>query len=254
MSIELTFTAIITKASGTGLQVVAPLAQVAGTQAVVGGKDLKLTSAKDLEGKSIGIPAGAAVMIAIENMGKELGVDVSKIKFVNLAPADAILAMENGDVDAVAFWEPYVTKAVAAGGTFLFSGNKSELPEKQGETNWMSAHTTIQVTDDYLAQYPNTIKAVLKSLLQATEFINSNRAEAIKVLAPELGITEEELTQIMNRNTYSMTVDQSYWDGLPAVAEFFKNGGAIKEIPAESSYNNFSLLKEVDPALIKVGM
>jgi len=252
LSIELTFTAIITNASGTDLKVLAPLAQVAGTQAVVGGKNLKLTTAKDLEGKAIGIPAGAAVMIAIENMGKELGVDVSKINFVNLAPADAILAMERGDVDAVAFWEPYVTKAVAAGGTFLFSGNKSELPEKQGNADWMSAHTTIQATDDYLAKYPNTIKAVLRSLQKATDYINDNRSEAIKVLAPELGITEEELTEIMGRNTYSMALDQSYWDGLPAVAEFFKRGGAIEAVPEESAYNDFSLLKEVDASLIEV--
>jgi len=166
VGIELTFTALITKASGTDLKVVAPLVQVAGTQAVVGGKDLALLSAKDLEGKTIRIPAGAAVMIVIENMGEELGVDVSKIDFVNLSPVDAIFAMERGDVDAVAFWEPYVTKAVLAGGTFLFSGTQSNLPEKQGAAEWMSAHTTIQVTDEYLEQYPNTIKAVLKRAME----------------------------------------------------------------------------------------
>lgn len=254
LSIELTFTAIITKASGTDLKVVAPLAQVAGTQAVVGGNKLKLNSAKDLEGKTIGIPSGAAVMIAIESMGRELGVDISKIDFVNLAPADAILAMEKGDIDAVAFWEPYVTMASSAGGTFLFSGNKSNLPEKKGETDWMSAHTTIQATDEYLAANPNTIKAVLKSLSQATDFINNNRAEAIEILAPELGISEEQLAEIMNRNTYSMTVDQSYWDGLPSVANFFKAGGAISSIPEESSYNDFSLLEDIGSSYVEVGM
>ena len=254
LSIELTFTAIITKASGTNLKIVAPLAQVAGTQAVVGSKNLKLKSAKDLEGKTIGIPAGAAVMIAIEGMGKELGVDISKIDFVNLAPADAILAMEKGDVDGVAFWEPYVTMAATATDNFLFSGNKSNLPEKQGATNWMSAHTTIQATDEYLAANPNTIKAVLKSLAQATDFINNNRAEAIKILAPELGIDEKQLAEIMSRNTYSMQVDQSYWDGLTSVASFFKAGGAISSIPDQSSYNDFSLLKDIGPSYLEVGM
>lgn len=254
ISIELTFTALITKASGTKLKVVAPLAQVAGTQAVVGGENLELSSAKDLEGKTIGIPAGAAVMIVIENMGKELGVDVSKINFVNLSPVDAIFAMDRGDVDAVAFWEPYVTKAVLSGGTFLFSGTQSNLPDKQGPAEWMSAHTTIQVTDEYLEAYPNTIKAILKSLEEATDFINDNRDEAIAILAPEIGISEDELRQIMERNSYSMDVDQSYWDGLPSVAQFFHSNGAMQSIPEESTYNDFSLLEEVNPALIKVAM
>jgi NitT/TauT family transport system substrate-binding protein len=193
-------------------------------------------------------------MIAIENMAEELGVDVSKINFVNLSPVDAIFAMDRGDVDAVAFWEPYVTKAVLSGGTFLFSGTQSNLPEKKGAAEWMSAHTTIQVTDEYLEKYPNTIKAILKSLEEATDFINSNRDEAIAILAPEIGISEDELRQIMERNSYSMEVDQSYWDGLPSVAQFFYDNGAMKTIPEEPAYNDFSLLKEVNPALIKVEM
>ena len=49
-----------------------------------------------------------------------------------------------------------------------------------------------------------------------------------------------------------MVVDQSYWDGLPSVAQFFYSSGAMKSIPKESTYNDFSLLKEVNPALIKV--
>ena len=97
-----------------------------------------------------------------------------------------------------------------------------------------------------------TINLVARAF--ATDFINNNRSKAIAILAPELRITEDELSQIMNRNTYSMVVDQSYWDGLPSVANFFKAGGAIKEVPTIASYNDFSLLKEVNPSFISVDM
>ncbi|QYR24180.1 ABC transporter substrate-binding protein [Paenibacillus sp. sptzw28] len=254
VSIQTNFMDIILKSNNVGVKIVAPLAQIAGTQAVVGGKNLKLTSAKDLEGKTIGIPSGADVMIAINNMAKELGVDAKKIKYVNLAPSDALTALQKGDIDAMAAWEPFITKAIQSGGHFLFSGTKSELPDKKGDVKWMSVHTTMQVTDDFLAKNPETIKAVLRALKKATDYINNNRADAIKLLAPELHLSEAELTEIMGRNVYSMDVDDSYVNGSNGkpVGDYLLSVGNVKSVPAFNEYNDFSLLKEVDPSLIKV--
>ncbi|OCT11788.1 nitrate ABC transporter substrate-binding protein [Paenibacillus pectinilyticus] len=254
LSIQTNFMDIILKSSNVPVKIVAPLAQIAGTQAVVGSKNLVLKSAKDLEGKTIGIPNGADVKIAIDNMGKELGVDVTKIKYVNIAPSDAVVALQKGDIDALACWEPFITKAIQGGGKFLFSGTKSDLPDKKGDVNWMSVHTTMQVSDEYIKKNPNTIKAILAGLEKATNYINSNRDDAIKILAPELHLSVEELTQIMSRNVYSMEVNDTYVNGSngAAVGEYLKAVGNIKTIPTAISYHDLSLLKAVDPALIKV--
>jgi ABC-type nitrate/sulfonate/bicarbonate transport system substrate-binding protein len=253
VSIQTNFMDIILKSSNVPVKIVTPLAQIAGTQAVVGSKKLELKTSKDLEGKTIGIPNGADVKIAIDNMGKELGVDVSKIKYVNIAPSDAVVALQKGDIDALACWEPFITKAIQGGGKFLFSGTKSELPDKKGDVNWMSVHTTMQVSDDYIKKNPNTIKAVLTGLKKATDYINKNRDEAIKILAPELHLSVDELTQIMSRNVYSMEVSDTYVNGSngAAVGEYLKAVGNIKTIPKADSYHDLSLLKSVDPSLIK---
>ncbi|MFS0723560.1 ABC transporter substrate-binding protein [Paenibacillus sp. 1P07SE] len=252
VSIQTNFMDIILKSTDIPVKIIAPLAQIAGTQAVVGAADLELTSAKDLEGKTIGIPSGADVMIAINNMAEELGVDASKINYVNLAPSDAVVALERGDIDAMASWEPFITKAIEGGGKFLFSGTKSELPDNPGDVEWMSVHTTIQVTDDFLEANPNTLKAVLRALQKATDYINDNREEAIEILAPELRLSVEELTEIMGRNVYSMEVDASYVHGSngPAVGEYLQSVGNITAIPDPASYHDLSLLEAVDPALI----
>lgn len=253
ISIQTNFMDIILTSNKVKVKIVAPLAQIAGTQAVVGGKNLVLNSAKDLEGKTIGVPSGADVVIAINNMAKELGVNASKIKYVNLAPSDAVTALQKGDIDAMAAWEPFITKAIQGGGKFLFSGTKAELPEKKGDVNWMSVHTTIQVTDGFLEKNPNTIKAVLGALKKATDYINNNRQEAIKILAPELHLSEAELTEIMNRNKYSMEVNDNYLNDSngPAVGEYLKGAGNIKELQDPKSYHQLGLLKEVAPELIK---
>lgn len=251
VSLQTNFMDIILKSNGINVKIVAPLAQIAGTQAVVGSKDLALNSAKDLEGKTIGIPSGADVKIAIDNMAKELGVDASKIKYVNLAPSDAVVALQKGDIDAMAAWEPFITKAIAAGGHLLFSGTKSELPDKQGDVNWMSVHSTLQVTDDYLAKNPNTVKAIIRALKKATDYINNNREDAVALLAPELHLTEEELTEIMNRNVYEMAADDTFLNvsNGQGVMDYLSSTGNITSVPDTASYIDLSLLKAVEPSL-----
>ncbi|WP_168118564.1 ABC transporter substrate-binding protein [Paenibacillus sp. HB172176] len=253
VSFQTNFGDFIMASNGVKVKIVAPLAQIAGTQAVVAGKNTVVNSPKDFEGKTIGIPSGADVMIAIDNMAKEYGVDKDKIKLVNIAPSDAVTALDKGQIDFMACWEPWITKGIAMGGKFMFSGTKSEIPGAEGDVSWMSVHTTIQVTDDYLSENPNTIKAVLRALEKATDYINEHREDAVKLLAPELHLEEAELTEIMNRNAYSMEVDDAFVNQSngQAVFDYEMKQGNIKSIPPYSDYIDLSLFKEISPDKIK---
>lgn len=253
MSLQTNFMDIILASNGIGVKIVAPLAQIAGTQAVVAGKNSGIKSAKDLEGKTLGVPSGADVQIAIKQMAKEYHVNMDKVKIANLAPSDALASLQNGSIDAMAAWEPFITKAISAGGTLLFSGTKNYLEGKEKDVNWMSVHTTFQVTDDYLKQNPNTVKAVLRALEKATVFINEHRDEAIKILAPELHLSESELKEIMNRNVYDMTADDSFINNSngKTVTNYLMDTGNIKKVPAQSDYIDLSYLKEVNKDLVK---
>lgn len=252
ISLMSNFLPLTVAASDVKVKIVAVLDQMAGTQAMVGKPGLKLESAKDLENLTIGMPNGAEVYYAIKSMGEELGVDVSKINYINLAPSDGLVALQRGDIDALAAWEPFITKGTQAGGDFILSGRQSNLPEKQGDANWLSVHSTLIATDDFLEENPNTIKALIRALKKGTDFINDNREEAVKILAPELRLTEEELTEIMNRNIYSMEVDNTYWNdsNSEGIMDYFLSVGNIPKKPDVESYHDFTLLKEVFPELV----
>ncbi|CAH0346264.1 ABC transporter substrate-binding protein [Bacillus sp. CECT 9360] len=256
ISLMSNFLAITMKASDVPIKVVAVLDQMAGTQAMVGAPGLKLESAKDLEGLKIGMPNGAEVYYAIKSMGEELDVDVSKIKYINIGPSDGLSALQRGDIDALAAWEPFITKGTQAGGEFILSGRESNLPDKQGEVNWLSVHSTLMATEDFLEKNPNTIKALIRALKKGTDFINNNREEAVKILSPELRLSESELTEIMNRNVYSMDVDNTYWkeSNSEGIMDYFLSVGNIPKKPEVESYHDFSLLKEVYPELITADM
>jgi ABC-type nitrate/sulfonate/bicarbonate transport system substrate-binding protein len=252
VSFEANITDIFLAASNVDVSIVAPMAQIAGTQGLVKNKDTVINSAKDLEGMTIGMQNGAGVLIAIKNMAKELDVDIDKLELINLAPNEQISALEHGDIDVMAAWEPFITKSINMGGDLLFTGKVSNIPEKQGDVDWMSFHSTLQVTDDFLEENPNTIKAVIRGLMKATDYINENREESIKILSPILQLEEDELREVMKRNVYSMTVDDSFINGSDEIANFLLEVGNIQEVPELTDYVNFDLLREVAPDLVEV--
>ena len=126
-------------ASGVGLKIIAPadgndpagVKKVAADpsvgpkyddSAVVVGKDSGITSAKDLEGKKVAVPArGAQLEVTIAAAVKDAGGDPSKIQWITLDFPTAVSALESGRVDAAGLVSPFVNQAVTGGGQLLQS-------------------------------------------------------------------------------------------------------------------------------------
>lgn len=252
VSFESPYTDIAVAANGVGVKIVAPMADIGNTQCVVARKDSGIVNAKDLEGKKVGMAAGSGVLLAIRNMCKEMGVDVNKIQFVTLSPSDQIAAMEHGDIDAMACWEPWVSNAQKSGGKLLFSGLKSYLGDKQGDVQWLSFYTTMQVTDQFLKAHPKDVEAMLRALKKATDFINEHPDEAADIVATELKLDKEQVKHIMSQNKYSMTFDEHFKDSCDQMAGFMHE---MKNIPSKPDFKKYADPKElskVDASLVTV--
>lgn len=85
-------------------------------------------------------------------------------------------------------------------GTVHYEGDQSgrEVSFQRYKGGIAGVAGTLQVTDGFLEKYPNTLKVILHVLKRATDFVNEKRGEAIRILAPELHLSEEELTEIMS--------------------------------------------------------
>src|SRR5258706_187128 len=157
-------------ASGSAIYDIAPQSNIAGTQQIVLGKKGQeiVRTPKDFEKLKVGMPKGASVTMAIQSMARDTGVDFSKIQFVNLAPPDSVTALAKGDIDAMAGWAPWVFNAVKqAGGKVYFTGNRSFIPGKEGQVDWIHVYAGVIVSGKMLKDNPNTLKAVLRALAQS---------------------------------------------------------------------------------------
>ncbi|WP_338432860.1 ABC transporter substrate-binding protein [Clostridium tyrobutyricum] len=247
-----TYDNIAVAANNVKIKVLAPLANATGTQCVVARKGSNIKSAKDLEGKKVGMTSGAGILIAIKNMCKDLNVDINKIKFVNLQVSDQLSAFEKGDIDAVAVWEPWVGRAVAAGGTVLFSGKESYFPEKKGPVHWLDFYMTVQVTDKFYKEHPEQSTRLLKALNKATDYINNNPDKAAEIVSKQINISKDECKRIMSENNYSMKFDQRFVDGANTMATFMKEMKNINSVPDFYDYATSDALKKANPNLVSV--
>lgn len=250
VSFESPYTDIAVAANNVGVKIVAPMADIGNTQCVVAGPQANILNASDLEGKKIGISAGAGVLIAIRNMCSELNVDINKIDLVTLSPSDQLAAMEHGDIDAMACWEPWVSNAVKSGGKVLFSGLNSYLGDKQGEVQWLSFYTTMQVTDSFLNEHPQEIQAMLRALKKATDFINENPDEAAAIIAEEIQLDADQVKKIMSQNKYKMDFDNNFVNSCDEMAGFMLEMKNIPVKPEFSKYADSAMLRAVDTSLV----
>ena len=241
-------------ANGQAIYNIAPQSDIAGAQQIVLGKKGQeiVRAPKDLEKLKIGMPKGASLTMAIQNMAKDTGVDFNKLQFVNLAPPDAIIALAKGDVDAIAVWMPWAANAVKqAGGKVYFTGNRSYIPGKEGQVDWLHVHAGVVASGDMVKKNPNTLKAILRALEKATQKINTDRETAVKIVSAEMKIDEAVTREIMAINIYTMEMTDKIPKGMAEFVDFLHSLDRIKQkFPAEQVIYT-KLLEEVDPKLVK---
>jgi NitT/TauT family transport system substrate-binding protein len=246
-------TIITIAAAGQPIYALAPQSDIAGNQQLILGKKGQelVRSPKDLEKLKIGMPKGASVTLGIDHMAKDSGIDFAKLQFVNLSPPDSVTALAKGDIDAMAGWAPWVFTAIKNGGKVYFTGNKSYIPGKEGQVDWLNLHANVVTSGKMLKENPSTLKAVLRALAKATATINTNRDAAVKIVAHEMKIEEGLAKDIMALNIYSMELTPGVYKGVGEFVEFLYGLQRIPHKVAAEDIFYTKLLKDVDPKLVK---
>lgn len=242
---------IILTDQGTEVCVIAPVVDAGNTQVVVGGPNLEVNSAKDLEGKKMGYTDGAGVIIAVKNMCDELGVDFDSFELVNLQASDMLASLQSGDIDFFAAWEPWGLKAEEFGGKTLFTGTKSYLPENTGDVDYLNFIVCINVSKEYAESNPEVCSAYIKAMIKATDYINANLEEAASIVAGKINLDPEECYKIMQKNVYDVAFSETYNKSCESIAAYMQESGMTSTLINCDVFNNTSLLSAIDPNKVK---
>lgn len=161
-------------------------------------------------------------MLAERELGDAHALDT---RCVSLSHPDAMQALLSGtEITAHVATPPYLGSELAAGGHVIATGD-----EILGEP---LTFITGVAMDRFYEEHPDQYAAFLAALRESIDYINNNMEEAVQLLAPVYGISEEELKAEM---TYNGTIYSTELRGISALSAAMQRMGFTKGNPSMDS-------------------
>ena len=168
--------------------------------AVVGRKDRGISSPKDLKGKIIGVTKGSNGEYFLDTVLLLNGVSRDKVKTVHVKPKQMFDALIKGELDAIATWNPQMTRARRELGDQATSIYAEGL---------YSPSFLIAARQDYAKANPEIIRRVIQSLVNASKFIYENPDQSRMIVAKYLGMDKSLLDELSATYRFKITLDQA---------------------------------------------
>lgn len=123
-------------------------------------------------------------------------VDPSRVRIIEIGdPQGLRLSLERGEVDAVSAWEPWVSQFEQSPDLQRLAGSHDIWPNHQCDLMW--------VNNSFLKQKPDTVKAVMDSVLRGMRSIHKNVTASASAVSTSLKAPVEIIESSMKRQQYT---------------------------------------------------
>ena len=167
-----------------------------GSALVVAKKNSDIKTLTDLQGKTVAVPGHSTVQdFLLRRALRGNGMAPDQVNIIVLKPPEMIGALRTGQIDAFIAWEPYPSKA----DTMSVGRNLATSEEM-----WSGHPCCVLVSDQgFVDGHPEAVAAVVKSHVQATDYIHRNPEEAVKIGIKYTGMDEATVRQAVQNVTYT---------------------------------------------------
>lgn len=154
----------------------------------------EITELEQLEGKTIGFAKGSSSHYLLIKALEKAGLTLDDITPAYLTPGDARVAFEQGTIDAMVVWDPFVAS------TELHSNGRL-LVDGEGLT---TDRDFFVATENFYDAHPEIVDVIIEEIDASSKWANSNHDELVEKLAPLLGIDEDSIRMSVERRTYGV--------------------------------------------------
>jgi ABC-type nitrate/sulfonate/bicarbonate transport system substrate-binding protein len=167
------------------------------------------------------------------------------IQLLNLKPNQMVETLLAKEVDAIATWNPQKTKAIKELGKNAVTFNAENL---------YSPLFIVATTQDFATSNPEIIKKILKALLSATQFIETNPDESHKIVAKQIMTDAKLLNELTASYHFKLSLEQSFLTTLENQAYWALKGkyGPGKKMPNFLNYIYPEALYEINPGSVTI--
>jgi NitT/TauT family transport system substrate-binding protein len=182
------------------VSIVATISTVEKDPGVIGRKDKGILTPANLNGQRIGVTLGTSGHFMLDALLLRHKLSTDDVTLHGLQPQELAEALLQGDVDAVATWEPYLgalRTQLGANGIIFYSEGIYELP------------FNIAGTRDYVVSHPEMIKKLVRALVRAERLCRDAPDAAHQILASAMNVSLEDLQEVWPTYRFNVTLDQS---------------------------------------------
>jgi len=154
---------------------------------------------EQLKGKKIGVARGSGGEVFWLALVDKLKLNAADYTVVNVEAPEMIAALERGNIDAYAVWEPWVTRGLAA------VKNTKVLRDQEGI---LEQGVYIYMNLGWIKKNPEQAEGFVRALIEATDVINKDRQRAAKDVSDFLKSLDPQLVeQLMTKLRFEMVLD-----------------------------------------------
>jgi len=152
-----------------------------------------------LKGKRVGVARGTGSETFWLSVVAKLNLNPADYTIVNVEAPEMVAALERGNIDAFAVWEPWPTRALRA-----IQGTKIILSNEEIQI----VRNYVYMNKGWAEQNMEATQRLMRSLIQAQEFCDSNQAEAAAQAARFLRQDRAFVQELMGKVGYRMNLTQ----------------------------------------------
>ena len=162
---------------------------------------------------------------------------------VNVEAPEMLAAIERGDIDGFAVWEPWPTRTLMA-----VKGTKV-LQTAEGIYNNINF---VYMNRGWIEQNKATAEKFMLSLMQANDLIEKDRPAAAKMVAKFLKMPLELATELMPKVEFDMDWQPRSLEAIQVAEKQLADQKKLKAPLDYSKYVYMDLLKAVRPENVKI--
>ena len=196
-----------------------------------------------LKGKRVGVAKGTGGEIFWDRVVDKLKLKADDYKIVDIEAPEMVAAIERGDIDAFATWEPWPTRAL-----LNVKGTKI-LQDAEGIYNNINFiymnRTWIEANRDAAVRF-------MRALVEANDLITSDREAAVGMVSRFLKLPIELTRELMPKLEFDMTLTDRAIATIKISEEQLRRQGKLKEPLDYSRYVYVDLLQRIRPENVRI--
>lgn len=167
---------------------------------IVARRDKGIETLSDLKGKKIGVTPGTGGEFFMDALLNANGIGRDEVEVVKGKPREIVNALAKGRVDAISIWQPHGIRAQEMLGdkAIIFLGKGIH----RGTFN-------LAGKADFVRKNPETIKKILRALVQAENFIGKNQDKSMEIIGTFFKVDSGQLRKTWDRYNFEVSLKQS---------------------------------------------